>query len=392
MRTAYFDCFIGAGGDMIVGSLLDAGCDFEALRAELARLPLPGYELSVERVHRGGIAGTKFNVQVAHEGHPHRHLDQILGMIDAAALAPRATERAKKVFRRLGEAEAKVHNLPMDHIHFHEVGAVDSILDIVGSCVAMELLHIDRVLCSPLPGGHGTVSTEHGLLPVPAPATAQLLVGARTAGDDLAGEVLTPTAAALFTTLSESFGPMPPMSLASVGYGAGTKSHATMPSLLRVFLGSEDDHGDTDSVMELSANIDDCSGEILGAVIEKLLSGGCLDAWASPIVMKKSRPAWMLSALCYAGDAAAAERIIFTETTTFGVRSNLRGRTKLQRRHQTVQTPYGPVRVKLGQDGEQVLTASPEFSDCQTAAACHHVSIREVMAAALQAYRTGGPS
>ena len=387
MTLAYFDCFAGAGGDMIVGALIDAGCDFEALKSQLARLHAHGCSLSVEKVQRGGIAGTKFNVEIAHEHHPHRHLGDILAMIDVAGLPARAAERAKKVFTRLGQAEAAVHNVPLDHVHFHEVGALDSIMDIVGACVAMEILDIDRVICSPLPLGSGTIESDHGTLPVPAPATARLLVGAKTVPGLVQGEAVTPTAAALLTTLAESFGESPALAVAAVGYGAGTRNQGPVPNLLRVILGQDSHDGEHDVMVELSANIDDCTGEVIGAAIEKLLAFGAVDAWASPLVMKNSRPAWMLSALCRPSDAAAIETLFFEETTTFGVRRRVCQRAKLRRRHETVETPYGPLRVKVGSLGEQDVTAAPEFSDCLAAAQAHHVSVREVMAAATEIYR-----
>lgn len=372
---------------MIVGALIDAGCNFQALESQLARLDAHGCSLSVQKVQRGGIAGTKFNVEIAHEHHPHRHLADILALIDAAALPPRAAQRAKRVFTRLGEAEAAVHDVPLDHVHFHEVGALDSIMDIVGACVALEILGIDRIVCSPLPLGTGTIESDHGTLPVPAPATARLLIGAKTVPGLVQGEAVTPTAAALLTTLAESFGEAPALDVAAVGYGAGTRNQGPVPNLLRVMVGAESDDDDHDVVVELSANIDDCTGEVIGSAIEKLLAFGAVDAWAGPLVMKKSRPAWMLSALCRPCDATAIETLMFQETTTFGVRRHICQRSKLHRRHETVETPYGPLRVKVGRLGEQDVTAAPEFSDCLAAAQAHHVSVREVMAAATEVFR-----
>ncbi|HUS46746.1 MAG TPA: nickel pincer cofactor biosynthesis protein LarC, partial [Phycisphaerae bacterium] len=298
---------------------------------------------------------------------------------------PRAAKRARDIFTRLGRAEAKVHNIDVERVHFHEVGAIDSIMDIVGSCLALEMLGVDRVICSPLPVGKGVVRAQHGLLPVPAPATAELLVGAQTVESSLQAEALTPTGAAILTTLSESYGPMPAMEVSAVGYGAGTRTEGEMPNLLRVCLGRPSGDGDADTVVELSCNLDDCTGEIVGAAIESLLTGGALDAWAAPIVMKKSRPAYMLCALCDPCDAPGIERMLFTQTTTFGVRRRLCRRSKLRRRHETVQTPYGPIRVKVGSLADEEITAAPEYSDCLTAAQSHHVSLREVMRAAVQA-------
>jgi len=390
---AYFDCFAGAGGDMIVAALLDAGADLEALRVALRALPLSGYDIAAEKVLRGGLTGLRFAVGLdpAVE-QPARGLGEILALIEQAHLPARAAERARMVFTRLADAEAKVHGIAPDEVHFHEVGAVDSIVDVVGACVALELLGVERVYCSTVPLGRGTVTTDHGRLPVPAPATAELLVGAAAAGGEgLEGEATTPTAAAVLTTLAEAFGPMPEMALRAVGWGAGTRDAGTVPNLLRVFVGEPAEAGTADAVVELSANVDDCTGELLGATIERLLAAGCVDAWAVPATAKKSRPAWVLSALCAEGDVQAAERILFAETTTFGVRRHRCARSKLLRHHETVETPYGPIRVKVGRLGAETVTASPEYADCLAAAETHHVPLREVMAAAQEQYRRKGP-
>jgi hypothetical protein len=385
---AYFDCFAGAAGDMIVAALLDAGADFDRLRAELAKLDLGGYELRVESVQRGGIAGTQFHVDVADEHHPERKLADILPLIDSAGLADGAADRARRIFTRLGEAEGRVHGMDPSQVHFHEVGAVDSIVDVVGACVAMELLEIDQVISSPLVLGRGTIQCAHGTLPVPAPATAELVRDVPVAGSDVDGEATTPTGAAVLTTLADRYGPLPAMRVSAVGMGAGSRDSETRPNLLRVFVGAEERPGSADTAVELSCNVDDCTGEMVGATLEKLLSAGCLDAWATPVVMKKSRPAWTVSALAEPADVDAAERILFAETTTFGVRRRLVTRSKLDRHHETVETPYGPIRIKIAGRGGEVLTASGEFSDCLQAAEAHGVSVKEVLAAAAQAYRS----
>ena len=388
MKLAYFDCFAGAAGDMVVGALIDAGCDVGALAGELAKLKLPGCEVSAEKVSRGGIVAAKFNVTVT-DGAGHRPLSEILTLIDSAALPGRSGETAKAIFRRLGEVEAKIHGVDVEEVHFHEVGAADSIMDIVGAAVALELLGIEKVVCSGIPTGTGTVETAHGTLPVPAPATAALLAGARAAGtpEGCSGEITTPTGAAILTTLAESFGPMGEMDVQAVGYGAGSRDGGPVPNLLRVFIGADTDDGSADTVVELSANLDDCTGEVIGATLAKLLAAGCVDAWAAPIYMKKSRPAWMLSALCRPEGVAAAEDIFFVETTTLGVRRRTCRRAKLDRRNVTVETPYGPVRVKVSGRGGRDLTASAEFADAAAAAEAHAVGVREVIAAALAQYR-----
>jgi len=390
MKLAYFDCFAGAAGDMIVGAVLDAGLEIDRLRAELAKLKLPGCSVSAEKVRRAGLAGTKFTVAVEPADQPNRNLADVVAIIEAADLPPRAAERAKAIFARLAEAEARVHGTSPEHVHFHEVGAVDSIVDVVAAAVGIELLGIDKVICSPIPVGSGTVTTAHGVLPVPAPATAELLKGFPTAEPEappLSGELTTPTAAAVLTTLAERFGPMPAMEIEAVGYGAGSRDPGDMPNLLRVLIGAESGAGAADTAVELSANLDDCTGEVLAATVEKLLAAGCVDAWCTPIYMKKSRPAWMLSVLCPPGEVQRAEQIIFAETTTLGIRRRVCGRSRLGRRHVTVETRYGAIRVKVGSLGGREMTASPEFSDCQAAAEAHGAAVKEVIAAAVQAYR-----
>jgi uncharacterized protein (TIGR00299 family) protein len=333
------------------------------------------------------LAGLRFCVEVAAKSKQDRNLADILALIDRAALPPRAAQRAKAIFTRLAEAEAKVHRIDVQEVHFHEVGAVDSIVDIVGAAVALELLGVHTVYCSPIPTGSGTLTCSHGPMPIPAPATAELLIGVPVRPAEVAGEATTPTAAAVLTALAESYGPLPAMQVSAVGWGAGTREGGALPNLLRVFLGQPAEAGSVDSVVELATNIDDCSGEVLGAAIEALLAAGALDAWATAAVMKKSRPAWVLSVLCSPADAAAMEDILFAQTTTFGVRRSTWTRAKLLRRHETVQTPYGAVRVKLGRRGDRDVTASPEFDDCLAAAKAHGVPVREVLAAALEAWR-----
>ncbi len=390
----YFDCYAGAAGDMIVASLVDAGADAEALKAELVKLQLD-CRLEFRPVRRGALRGLQFCVEAAGDEHSHRGLEDIMEIIRSAKLSQTVTDNAEKIFRRLAEAEAKVHGIEIEKVHFHEVGAVDSIIDVVAACVALELLEVEKVLCSPVPMGSGEIDTAHGRMPLPSPATAELLAaadGAKVVAAETAGEATTPTAAAILTTLAGSFGPMPAMQPKAVGWGAGTRENqdGSRANMLRVFLGREDAEGEADSVVELSANLDDCTGEIIGATIEQLLSAGCLDAWATPAMGKKSRPAWILSALCSPAEAGEAERIIFTQTTTFGIRRRTCRRSKLTRRHKTVETAYGPIRIKVGSRGGREITASAEIADCTAAAESHGVAVMEVMAAAMSAYRTGG--
>jgi hypothetical protein len=390
MTIAYFDCFAGAGGDMIVASLLAAGADFEALVDQLSRLGLEGYQLRTEPTVRRGISALRFIVEVDPEApKPHRHLHHIIEMIESADLPPRAAARACETFTALGRAEAHVHGVSLEKVHFHEVGAVDSIVDIVGASLAMEMLGIDEIACGPIPLGSGLIECDHGTMPVPAPATAELVRGVQTWAGPNPGELTTPTAAALLTALSGRVGTVPGMRIDTIGYGAGMREGANVANVLRVLIGQAGETGQADSVVQLEANLDDCSGELLGATIEMLLAGGALDAWATPATMKKSRPGWVLAVLCTPSGVAEVEEILFRQTTTLGIRRQAMSRRKLDRRFETVETPYGPIRVKLGLLGSEVVTASPEFEDCRAAAGAHHAGVKEVIGAAWMAYKDG---
>jgi uncharacterized protein (TIGR00299 family) protein len=390
MRVAYFDCFNGAGGDMIVASLLDAGADAAALREGLAGLGLSGYTLAIERINKQGLAATRFHVALDATTHqPHRHLKHIVEIIDAANLPHRVRDRAKRIFTRLAEAEARIHGATIEKVHFHEVGAVDAIVDVVGAVFALELLGVERVACSPIPVGSGAITCAHGVMPVPAPATAELLKGVPIAACDETGELTTPTAAAVLTTLATEFGPMPAMKTASIGYGAGTRDGQKRPNVLRVLIGdaAPTAGADVDQVMLLETNLDDATPQTIGYCVEQLFSAGALDVWTQPILMKKQRSGVLLSVLCSPGDAAKMERIMFVETPTFGVRRRLVERAILKRRHETVATPFGEIHMKIG-EREGVTTATPEFEDCRAAALEHGVALREVIAAADAAWRS----
>jgi len=390
MSTAYFDCFGGAAGDMIVAAMIDADAKLAELREQLARLGLEGYSLTAENVTRGGIGGTLFSVEVDHESDHHhhgRHLSQILEMVDRAGYGERVDNRIRRIFRRLAEAEAKVHRTTPEKIHFHEVGAVDSIVDIVGAAVALELLDVDRVLCSPIPMGSGRITCAHGVLPVPAPATAELMRDGVIAPSEDEGELCTPTGAAVLTTLADEFCPLPAMAVDAIGYGAGRREDPGRINLLRVFVGSEDVGGQVDTACELTANIDDASGEVVGSAMGAILAAGALDVWATPITMKKSRPAVQVSVLCAPSDADAIEEILFRQTTTIGVRRRLCTRTRLERRHETVETPYGAIRMKVSGRRGCDYTVAAEFDDCQRAAEAHNVPVKEIQAAAMAIYR-----
>jgi len=372
---------------MIVAALIDAGADADALRRGLSALKIGGYNVSIERVTKQGLAATRFHVQLDGSAkQPHRHLRHVLEILKLSALSEGVRDKACRVFQRLAEAEAAVHGTTVEKVHFHEVGAVDAIVDVVGSVLALELLHVDRVICSPIPTGSGTVTCDHGVLPIPAPATARLLQGVPLAACDDVGELTTPTAAAVLTTLTSEFGPIPPMTLTAAGYGAGTREGRTRPNVFRVLLGEAvEEHGDVDQIMMLETNLDDTSPEVVGYCTERLLGEGALEVYTVPILMKKQRPGVVLTVLCEVGKATAMEKILFAETTTFGIRRRTVERTKLRRRFVAVATPFGDIRMKVG-EREGVVTASPEYEDCRAAALKHGVALRDVIAASNAAW------
>ena len=390
MRIAYFDCPAGAGGDMIVAAMLDAGLEPDRLREQLASLPLDLPPIDIQRVQRAGIAATYFRPEPV-EGHSHRHLSDIIELITAADLSERAKNLAIAVFRRLAEAEAAVHETDPEHVHFHEVGAVDSIIDIVSACIGFDALQIGRVLCSPLSVGGGTVKCDHGTMPVPAPATLRLLQEAQAPfhGGPVEHELLTPTAAAILTEVAESFGPMPPMTAEVVGHGAGTLDIDTIPNVLRLVLGraaTEPAMSQPQTVVLLECNLDDADGELVGHAVDTLLAAGALDVWTTPIGMKHSRPGVQLSALCEPVQAEALQQWIFEQGLTLGLRKEVVQRQILNRKTLTVETAYGPIRIKQGFLGGRCVSAKPEYVDCAAAAKEHRVTIHTVRRAALAVF------
>ncbi|MGH9705096.1 MAG: nickel pincer cofactor biosynthesis protein LarC [Candidatus Acidiferrales bacterium] len=385
MKIAYFDCFSGISGDMILGALLDAGADLAQLEGELRRLPLSGWRISAEKVQRRGIFATQVKVE-SPEHHHHRGLSVILGMIYQSGISPRAADRARRVFMRLGEAEAKVHQVPIEKIHFHEVGAVDSIIDIVGAAVGFESLGIDEFACSALDVGGGRVNTAHGLLPVPAPATAELLRDAPTFSTGIQRELVTPTGAAIATTLCTQFAKIPPMNLRAIGYGAGSADLTEQPNVLRILIGDSSGadskiHWD-EPVEVIEANFDDMSPQIYGYFAEKALAAGALDIFSTPVQMKKNRPGMLVTLLAKPGDLDPLIDLIFRETTTIGVRTYEVRRRILDRETIQVSTPLGEIRMKVARMNGTVLNAAPEYEDCQRIAAQKGVPLKQVLAAA----------
>lgn len=382
MTICYLDAFSGLSGDMLVGALADAGADSAAICDALASLGT-GATCSFEKTKRRGIAATKFHVEGG-EQKAHRHLPHILKMIDAAALPDRVRQNAATVFRRLGEAEAKVHGVAIEKVHFHEVGAADSIADIVGACLGFELLGVDEIHCSAINVGSGTVNTEHGVLPVPAPATAALLEGKPVYARGPELELTTPTGAAVAVALASGFGPMPPMRLRASGFGAGYNDFKEHANVLRVLIGEALGASESTTVSVLEANVDDSTPELLGFAMERLLEAGALDVTFSPLYMKKCRPATQVTVIARPEQRDDLAQVLFAETTTLGLRLYDAERRVQARSSVEVETPYGPVRIKVSGEGN----FAPEYDDCRRAAIERGVSLKEVLAQANLAYLT----
>jgi len=386
MKAAYFDCFSGISGDMTLGALVDAGCSLERLREDLKGLKVPGWQISAEKVWKNGMAATHVSVRTK-DPQTHRSLNTILGIIEKSELGRDVRERASSIFRRLGEAEAAVHDVPIEKVHFHEVGAVDAIVDIVGACIGFSVLGIEEFACSPLNVGGGSAQTAHGVLPVPAPAAARLLLGKPTYSNGMQKELVTPTGAAIVATLCQSFGPQPPLRVQSIGYGAGATDLEGQPNVLRIMVGESLQHLETEfdeEIRVIEANLDDLNPQVYGYFAEKALAAGALDVFTTPVQMKKGRPGTLLTLLCRAEDVRKLTDLVFAETTTFGLRSYTAERRILPREWQSVQTRFGEVRMKIARVNGKVLQVSPEYEDCRKLAEEKKVALREVMEEAMR--------
>jgi pyridinium-3,5-bisthiocarboxylic acid mononucleotide nickel chelatase len=429
LRILYFDCFSGASGDMILGSLIDAGVPLEAVRGALGSLAIASDMVWTDRVVRAGVSATKFCVRgedqphdhahdhegeqnhghghghhgsgaaatthashetVHHHHGPHRTLTEINHLIDGSALSAIGKDRAKALFHRLGEAEADIHGIGIDQVHLHEVGATDSVIDIVGTVFAMEQIGADRVVSSPLNVGSGAIRAAHGLYPVPAPATMRLLQGAPIYAGAQQAELLTPTGALLVTGYAQEFGPTPAMRLERVGYGAGTRDLPDTPNVLRVLIGTADNAQAVHTVVVIEAEIDDMNPQIFGVLMERLLGEGALDVFYTPIQMKKNRPGTLLTVIAAPADRDRLTSLVFRETTSIGVRYREMTRERLDRETIAVETPYGPIRVKVARRQGTILNASPEFDDCARAARERDVPVKDVQAAATKAFLDRG--
>jgi pyridinium-3,5-bisthiocarboxylic acid mononucleotide nickel chelatase len=421
MKTLYLDLFSGISGDMLIAALIDLGAEPRHLEEELKKLRLDGYHLHVSRAQKGGLEGVKFDVHLAddhhHEAHSHAHghthshepaeahehgrnFTQIRQMITESRVSDWVKQKAVAVFQRIAVAEGKVHGLPPDQVSFHEVGAVDSIIDITGACLALEILGKPRVLASPVVEGTGWIDCAHGRLPIPAPATLAILGARGIALSQCAepNELVTPTGAALLAELVEAFGPMQGIVAEKIGYGLGTRENETRPNVLRAVLGEARIEGhvsaaampthdwETDTIAVLETNLDDINAEILGNFMEKALAAGALDVFHTPIQMKKNRPGVLLTVLCAEADADKFSVMLARDTSTFGIRRYTAERRKLQRDFVTVQTPHGSVTVKVGRLDGRVLQAAPEFESCRKLAEQAKVPLKEIYAAALRAF------
>jgi hypothetical protein len=401
VKVLYFDCFSGASGDMIVGALIDAGVPLEEIRAALGSLSIDRDAVWTERVDRAGIGATKFQVRgedggrahhpahgggVATEAHAHRTLPEIYALIEGSRLSAAGRDRAKALFARLADVEGTIHGTPPDQVHLHEVGSLDSIVDIVSTVHALELVGAQRIVSSPLNVGSGTIRSSHGLFPVPAPATTRLLEGVPIYSGTQLAEMVTPTGALLITAYATGFGGIPPMTIAKIGYGAGARIFEDTPNVLRVLIGDADATAPSHTVVVIEAEIDDMNPQIFGVVMEKLLAEGALDVFYTPIQMKKNRPGTLLSVIAAPAARETLTATIFRDTTTIGVRYREMTRECLDRETQTVTTPFGPVRFKVARRDGEILNASPEFDDCVRLADASGRSVKEIHAAATKAW------
>ena len=388
MRVAHFDCFSGISGDMTLGALIDAGVDADAIRAGIVSLGLP-ITLEIEKVHKGGFAATYVHVEAPAED-THRFLPDVEEILICGSLTAKQRELALRIFRRLAEAEAAVHGITVDKVHFHEVGALDSIADIAGAAIGLDLLGVERFTSRSVPTGHGTVQCAHGVMPVPAPATAELLRGVPLAKCDIKAELTTPTGAAILSCIVNEWIEQPVMTVERIGHGAGKRNFVEQPNVLRLFVGEA--HGlpsvalASDQVVVLETNLDNISSEIIGYCFDRLFAAGALDVYTSPIHMKKNRPGVLLSVIAPESVVAELETIIFRETTTLGIRRCRMDRHKLNRSACTVSTQWGPIQGKLAWREGEPPTFSPEYEDCARIARERNLALREVIAAAENAF------
>jgi pyridinium-3,5-bisthiocarboxylic acid mononucleotide nickel chelatase len=381
VRVAYFDCPSGAAGDMIMASLVDAGVPLERLRAELAKLGLPGWTLVARQVMKGAFRATKVDVEIDANAHRHhRSLRDILDILEASALEPSVKERAARIFTRLADAEARAHGTTRESVHFHDVGAVDAIVDVTGGVIALDIAGAEAVHVSALPIGGGTVGGPHGRIPVPGPGTAELLRGFPVVDTGVKAELVTPTGAAILTTLAASAGKMPALTVEAVGYGAGTMDLPGTPNVLRCFLGrTADGPAGDETVLQVETTIDDMSPQLYETLIERVFEAGALDVFLQPVIMKRGRPGVVVTALCVPEQVGDVSRTLFEESTTIGVRWSEWRRARLQREIVQVTTAYGTIPFKVSRLAGRVVTVTPEFADVARIAREKSLPVREVL-------------
>ena len=385
MKTLYFDCFSGISGDMVIGALLDAGLALEDLQNSLSVLPLSGYRLRAEKTERRHLSGTSFFVDVTAAQQEDRRLKQILDLLEESSLPDHICRQAEVIFNLLAETEAAIHSTTPDKIHFHEVGAIDSIIDIVGALIGLDKLGIEEIHSSPINVGGGFVECRHGTLPVPAPATLKLLEGIPVYARGPQVELVTPTGAVLVKSLAKSFGPLPPQKVISHGYGAGKREFHDWPNLLRVIIGESEEAFESDEVAVVSTSIDDMNPENFEYLMELLFEKGAIDVYLTPIQAKKTRPGTLLTMLCPPNEVSALASVLFLESTTFGLRYHSEKRLKLSREIIEVSTEWGNVRVKIGRGAGKLVTVSPEFEDCRGVARKNRIPLKHVFEAAREA-------
>ncbi len=376
MRIAYFDCFSGASGDMILGAMIDTGLSPRLLREELKKLEIPVY-LTVKKVLKGGISGTRAMVKGRGEKRPHRHLDEIVRIIDRSRLGPQIKSRSKAIFQRIASIEAEIHRTPMEKIHFHELGGLDSVVDIVGSVWGLDQMGIDQIFVSKVNVGSGFVTCEHGLLPVPAPATLSLMRGKPIYSTGTERELLTPTGAAILTSLGSQFGEMPLMKVERIGYGAG-RDDLPHPNLLRLIIGSPIERSAIERVFVIETNIDDMNPQFYDYVMEKLFQMDVLDVFLTPVLMKKNRPASLLTVICPFEKLPSVTEFLLKETTTLGMRWHEEERVRADRELLLLQTKYGRVHVKMAKWEGKVINLSPEYEDCKRLSLKKKIPLKEI--------------
>jgi len=379
MKILYFDCFSGVSGNMILGAMVDAGIDIKALKKELKKLDLHSYSLKVSKVKRKGIKGTKVDVIVDKKKHLHHtHYKDIKRLIERSKLPEKIKEDSLSIFKNIAEAEAKIHRTSVDNVHFHEVGAVDSIVDVVGTSICISLLNPDTILSSPINTGKGMVKTEHGLLPVPAPATTEMLKGFPSYSSDIEFELATPTGVGIITAMAKASNTIPVMKTNAIGYGAGSKDFSDSPNLLRIMIGEGYSPSEQDSITVIESNIDDMNPQFYDHIMNRIFDAGALDVFLTPIIMKKNRPAVKITLLSDNDNVNKLADILLKETTSFGLRMYKTERIKLEKEIKTVKTEYGSTKVKIGKKNGKIINIAPEYEDCKRIANERGISIREV--------------